>query len=835
MFKLLLAWPFLSASTQPAPVPEATLVTTSTRSLEAFKTDFTPRIDGSLDDECWKRASVVSGFIVSQPEYGKPASQQSEVKVLYDDNAIYIGAHLFDTEPSKIQKQISNRDDANANADLFVTGLDTYDDNLNGYRFGVTAAGVQIDSRISGTTVDDSWDAVWFSKVTVVNDGWVVELKIPFSAIRFAKKDDQQWGLQFSRLVRRTNEVSAWSPSNPQVNGYVNQWGELYNLCNLNPPLRLSFIPYLNVGIQREPVSYNPKAMANRRLLSGGMDINWGINESFTLNTTLIPDFGQVQSDNVVLNLGPFEQQFQERRPFFTEGTELFNRKVGRGPGQLFYSRRIGGMPALHPYIPYTLKEEEEVESNPSVTQLYNATKVSGRTKKGLGIGMINAIASPMYARIKNTVTDETRRELTEPLTNYNIFVLDQSLKNNSRIGFTNTNVIRKGEWRDANVSSFNFSVRDKSNTFSYSGFANLSQVYDKSISSQPQLGVYADYGFSKISGNVRVDFEQYVITDKYDQNDMGILFHGNEVSNFIGLMYFDYKPKGKVNNSDCYISLHQTSLYKPFAHQDFNINAGADLVFTNFWYWGTFFQTKPIKYYDYYEARTPGVKFLRNPYVYLQTYAGSDSRKPFSVEWSLGFGESPVPKDPYMELSVTPTLRIKDRIKLSYNVFLSNDWKNFGFAAFDEEGNPMMGARKLYNVINTFNAQYSITPLMYVTFRARHYWSKALYTNHYNLDEDGNIHEREMTQNTTRNFNTWNIDLVYNWQFAPGSNLIVTWKQNINQADNEAEGGYAANVYKTFTTPQTNMVALKVIYYLDYQQMKEWDAKRKNRKQQVG
>lgn len=832
MFLTLLIWPFISSVSRPVTVPETSLA--SARSIEAVKANTAPRIDGDLDDECWNTAPLVTDFVISLPDYGNPSKQKTEVKILYDDNAVYIGAYMYDTEPLKIRRQLSERD-GTANADNFAVGFDTYQDRLNGYRFQVTAAGVQTDARMSPGNYDVNWDAVWFSKVSIKSDGWVAELKIPYSALRFPKAENQSWGLQFARLIQRTNELSSWSPVNPQVNGTVNQWGSMENLRKLNPPLRLSFIPYFNVGYQREPISYSPKVMANRRLLSGGMDINWGINESFTLNTTLVPDFGQVQSDNVVLNLGPFEQQFQERRPFFTEGTELFNRKVGMGPGQLFYSRRIGATPGMHWSVPYLLQEDEKIESNPSVTQLYNATKISGRTSKGLGIGMLNAVTAPMYAVIKNTTTGKTRKELTEPLSNYNIFVLDQSLKNNSRVGFMNTSVIRKGEWRDANVSSFNFSIRDNTNTFSYSGTANFSQVYDKSISSKPQFGGYVDYVFSKISGNVRLDFEQYVITDKYDQNDLGILFHGNEFSNFIGLMYFDYEPKKKMNNASAYISLQHTSLVKPYTYQDFNINAGADVTFSNFWYWGTFLQTKPIKYYDYYEARVEGMKFHRNPFVYLQTYAGSDARKTFSVDWSLGFGESPVPRDPYMELSVTPTVRIKDRIKLSYNAFLSNDWKSFGFATFDDEGNPIIGAREMFNVINTFSAQYSVTPRMYVTFRARHYWSKAVYTNHYNLDVNGEIHEREPIANTARNFNTWNIDLVYNWQFAPGSNLIFTWKQNINKADSDAEGGYATNVYKTFNTPQTNMVALKVIYYLDYQQMKEWDTKRKNRKHHVG
>src|SRR5688572_22392860 len=192
------------------------------------------------------------------------------------------------------------------------------------------------------------------------------------------------------------------------------------------------------------------------------------------------------------------------------------------------------------------------------------------------------------------------------------------------------------------------------------------------------------------------MDFEQYVMSDKYDQNDLGILYHANEVSNFLGLKYFDFVPKGKMNNWDAYLSLQQTSLYKPFSYQDFTINAGADLVFTNFWYAGFFATAKPVRYYDYYESRTDGVKYFRPENGYINIYVGSDNRKSFYLDMNVGFAESPIPNDPYFETTVTPNVRIKDKVVLSHSVNWNSDLKNFGFAGRDEEGNPVLGSRKL-------------------------------------------------------------------------------------------------------------------------------------------
>jgi hypothetical protein len=356
--------------------------------------------------------------------------------------------------------------------------------------------------------------------------------------------------------------------------------------------------------------------------------------------------------------------------------------------------------------------------------------------------------------------------------------------------------------------------------------------VYDKTISAKPLFGGYGDFIASKISGNWRYDFEQYLITDKYDQNDMGILFHGNEVSSFIGLKYFDYEPKKKLNNWDAYLSAQYTSLYKPYAYQDFTMRMGADFTFTNFWSISTFAETKPAHYFDYYEPRVEGKKFYRVPYGYMNVALSSDYRKKFTVDASLGFAESPIPNDPYFEGTLTPRIRIKDRIILAISTTVSKDWKNFGFAAHDNNTDePIIGARQTYVATNTFTAQYTITSKMFATFSARHYWSKAVYMTHYTLDDKGILHEHEFVDGISRNFNSWNIDFVYDWRFAPGSDLIVTWKQFIYKSDNDERGNYFENVHKTFSTPQTNSVSLKLVYYLDYQQMKEWADKRKAKK----
>ncbi|MEO5647278.1 MAG: DUF5916 domain-containing protein, partial [Chitinophagaceae bacterium] len=257
------------------------------RSIQAIKTTQTIKIDGSLEDAAWSNAPLLSEFTIAFPDFGKPPTQKSEVRILYDNSALYIAAYLYD-DPSKIRKQLTARDAIERqDVDYFSIGLDTYNDKQNGFIFQVTSAGVQGDAKISnsgGNNLDRTWDAVWESKTSIKNDGWVAEFRIPFSAIRFAKKQLQTWGLQIGRFSRNNNENITWNPEDPNVNGTINQWGEYRELRDIIPPLRLSFLPYLSGGVKVSPTSNGDITEFSK---SGGMDVKYGINESFTLDATL--------------------------------------------------------------------------------------------------------------------------------------------------------------------------------------------------------------------------------------------------------------------------------------------------------------------------------------------------------------------------------------------------------------------------------------------------------------------------------------------------------------------------------------------------------------------
>ena len=254
------------------------------RSLQAAKVDIAPKIDGKLEEEVWQLAAQATSFIISEPEFGKPASRESMVRVLYDQEAIYIGAYLYD-EPGLIRQQLTERDnELGQDTDKFAVSFDTYHDRQNAFMFVVTPPNVQSDLRMSSgtassggdTNFDVNWDAVWDSRTSFTPDGWSVEIRIPYSALRFSASEVQTWGVNFWRYIRRLNEYSYWNPLNPGVAGFVNQYGDLAGLENLSPPLRLSFLPYVSSGFRHVPYGSGAE---NSFLRNGGMDLKYGINE----------------------------------------------------------------------------------------------------------------------------------------------------------------------------------------------------------------------------------------------------------------------------------------------------------------------------------------------------------------------------------------------------------------------------------------------------------------------------------------------------------------------------------------------------------------------------
>ena len=289
------------------------------RNLNASLAEGQIVIDGKLNEPIWQKAEKATGFTQYAPQPDSPSFQKTEVSILYDNSAIYIGAKMYDKHPDSILKQLSSRDDFSNNNDYFGIEFDTYLDNQNGTIFIVTAAGVQADGIMKFDGIDFSWNSAWYSKVAITDEGWTVEIKIPYSALRFPKNHTQEWGINFIRYIRRNRETSYWSKVDPKASNSLGQAGILKDIHDIVSPVRLALLPYVSAYGENY-------AGQNAHTFNGGMDIKYGLSESFTLDMTLIPDFGQTLYDSKVLNLSPIEVRYDEKRYFFTEGLSLFNK-----------------------------------------------------------------------------------------------------------------------------------------------------------------------------------------------------------------------------------------------------------------------------------------------------------------------------------------------------------------------------------------------------------------------------------------------------------------------------------------------------------------------------
>jgi hypothetical protein len=785
------------------------------KTLPAVKISQAPKIDGSLSDAIWAKVPVLDGFIQNFPAFGLPVSQKTEVRVAYDNTAIYVGAYLYD-DPALIRKQITARDaEQQSDVDYFSVFFDTYNDHQNGFQFLVTTANVQSDARLGPNLGGDfnlgdkTWDAVWESQVKMQADGWTVEMRIPYISLRFSKKELQDWGLQCLRYIRRDNENSYWNPVDPKINGFVNQFGQLSGLKDIQPPLRLSFSPYVTTGYRSSPQT---NGYLNEWLRNGGMDVKYGINESFTIDATLIPDFGQVVSDNIVNNLTPYEVRFTENRQFFTEGTELFN-KAG-----LFYSRRVGAAPpgyyGVRSFV--ALYPEWEIIKNPVVTQLYNATKFSGRNQKRLGIGLFNAVTAPTHAKLRNQNNGKDSTIKTAPLSNYNIVVLDQAFKGRSYLTFTNTNVIRDGEYRDANVTAVDVALYDKKNSYAFNGTLRYSKIW----ATDSYDGYNTTLRFGKVSGNWQYNITGNVESDKYDPNDLGFLFAPNEISYRANLSYRQFQPTKKFITYSYSISPHVQYTYKPYAYNKFDVTATAFWVFKNFWDVTLAVNVTPGKERNYFELRTDG-RYLTYPENYIfQLEGSSDSRKKLFWRYGLIYAVAPDYNNTYTGVSMGMRYRFSNRFSLDLQTDSHLEENQLGFAFTREaNGEPIVG----------FRDNRDFTSRMNLTLRARHYWNKVNYTSFHNVDAKGMPVARSFIMGMDENVNIFNLDAFFTWDFRLGSRVILGYKNWLGEEEMVVPDGknrYFYNLGEMFSLRHGNEVTIRFIYFLDYNQLRRKRAK---------
>lgn len=378
----------------------------------------TPVIDGKLDESAWSHVDWGSGFIQKIPHEGKEPNYKTAFKVVYDQENIYVGVRSFDNEPGKIERRLTRRDVLEG--DWVEVVLDSYFDRRTGFSFSVNAAGIKKDVLISGDAEnwDESWDPIWYAQINVDSDGWTVEMKIPFSQLRFGSHSVQQWGFHVTRFVHRTQEKSEWNLIPVNSKGYVSWFGQLSGLQLGKAKRGIELLPYTVGKIERfKEEEGNPFATGKRSILTGGLDGKIGIGSDLTLDFTVNPDFGQVEADPSEVNLTAYETFFEEKRPFFVEGRNILNFSVSStggdfGQDNLFYSRRIGRPPQ---HTPDTISGE--YVNIPGNTTILGAFKLTGKTRNGLSLGIIESITSKENAGINSQ--GQQRLETVEPLTNY--------------------------------------------------------------------------------------------------------------------------------------------------------------------------------------------------------------------------------------------------------------------------------------------------------------------------------------------------------------------------------------------------------------------------------
>ncbi|MGB7295987.1 MAG: DUF5916 domain-containing protein [Candidatus Aminicenantales bacterium] len=427
---------------QPSPAPP------EQRVVRAVRTEEPIAIDGRLEEKTWSRPAV-EGFTQNDPNDGAPSTEKTHVWVAYDDKAIYVAAFCFDSEPGRIISRLGRRD-SDVDSDWFMFAIDPYYDRRTGYLFGVNPAESILDEALSNDINDDeSWDGVWEGGAHINGQGWTVEMKVPFNQLRFPKKDEYIWGVNFTRIIKRKNERASfsWVPKNEAA--FVSRFARLEGIQNITPGTHVEFLPYAVGQTQFRPAeAENPFETGRKTLGNAGFDLKVGLKSNLTFDATFNPDFGQVEVDPAVVNLSAYETYYEEKRPFFIEGASIFD-GFGRGgiyidaninwpSPQFFYSRRIGRAPQGQ------VTQDGDYFIVPDRTTILGAAKITGKLG-GWNVGFINALTPREHAQID--FLGRRFQEEIEPFTYYGVVRAQKDINAGQQgFGFMATGVARDPE-----------------------------------------------------------------------------------------------------------------------------------------------------------------------------------------------------------------------------------------------------------------------------------------------------------------------------------------------------------------------------------------------------
>ncbi|WP_235923565.1 DUF5916 domain-containing protein [Psychroflexus aurantiacus] len=776
------------------------------------------KIDGNLSDKVWEDLDIATDFIQYSPNLKLQATpdRRTEVKLYYNDQGIFLSAKLYD-DPNQMMSQFTTRDDF-GEADYFALILNPNNDAQNDTQFFVFSSGTQADALSSPSIGRDfGWNAVWESAVQKTDFGWQLEMKIPYRTLRFPKTEIQTWGVQFRRHFRRERSDYAWNPID-RTKGYEGLYhGQLVGLKNLEPPLRLNLYPF-TTGIVN---TVGDQTSTDFKL---GLDMKYGITDNLTLDATLIPDFSQARFDNVVLNLGPFEQTFDEQRQFFTEGVDLFTK------GDLFFSRRVGSAPSGK----VNLGENEIAQNRPDEVGLINAIKMSGRLKSGLGVGVFNAVTESTNVRVLDTFQNESRSVEVEPLANYNILVVDQQFNKNSSVSLINTNVTRSGDFRNANVTGALFDLINESNSYQISGEFKMSHL---NLNQDEKTGFSSKLRFAKISDQYQFSLSHDYADKKYDINDLGLLFRNN-FNNFTArASYRIFEPTDNFQSYSIRLFSRYSQLASPQTFTGLTLYSEAVATSLKLDTYGIDFRMQPGKQYDYFEPRVDGRFFITENQTRIGGFLSSNYNRTFAINLRARaetfFEEG---RDSYgYEFRVRPRIRFNNSFLMEYNFNFEKQINDRGFATF-YESEPVFGERDRQILTNSISANYIFNPFHGLNLQLRHYWDTVLYDEFmYDLNPNGRLSENRslpktaLRSNPDINFSTWNVDLNYSWQFAPGSFLTALYRNQLFTNNSQALNNFETTFTNLFQQDIQHTVSVRLQYFFDVNTVKSVFASKKS------
>jgi hypothetical protein len=795
------------------------------REVKSLRVAAAPVIDGALTEAAWKQAAVTESMIQSFPDPGKPASFPTEVRILHDDQAIYVGALCRDPEPAGIVSRVTRRDRW-IESDWFQVDIDSRHDRRSGFFFAVNAAGVQLD----GTWHDDDqqstdWDGVWEARTRVVAAGWEVEMRIPLKLLRYTAGEQVRFGINFTRRISRLNESNQWQYIPPESGMWVSLFGELNNMDLSRQPLRYDVAPYVATR------SGWAQAGSEPRPFDLGVDARLGLSSNFMLTLTANPDFGQVEVDQVVLNLSTIETYYPEKRPFFLEDRQLFQTpRFGDGGSraELFYTRRIGRAPRS----PDT-QGDEEITQDAQLPRIWGAAKLAGRTDSRLSVGLLQAVTSEQSATLRGADDAEFSR-VAEPLTSFSILRLKQEFSRNSSVGLMTTAMATKAHG-SAVTGGTDLQLELFDGKYNFTALTYFSYLTDErharhddftraALERDGPLGYGGKLLFRKKSGEHLVG----ALGAEYRSptlalNDMGYLDRQDLFMSFIWLQYRHFKPLGPFARISVNFNgwmYRNTELMN--VSDGSNINGWAMLK--NNWRVGFWVNTNPSSRCDDRETRSAGaVDFCTDtPHfgggVSLQT----DQRKFISAGLQSNVSTTERGQGLYVKLPVT----INPAARLQLEVIPGYQRDTGGLRWIDTQatarGDRYLFAerhREFWDV--TFRSTFTFTTELTLQAYAQVFLAAVDYGRKYeNTPTGSRIHVNNLQDAPTvaddYDFtdSVLNLSVVLRWEYLPGSVAYLVYTGTFGESSDRSDFRFGGGLNDIFLAPAEHVLLLKVSYF---------------------